>query len=936
MESIMMAIRSIGLALGLICGIILAGISNWGAPPLLLLIVSIIGAVTLILEMQSERRWQEWPTVAVMAAALITALPLGYWRAAESIKAPQAGSLRMLLDPLDDKTPLNVRGTICQEPELRKLGQLDLQIRVDSIRADDNQAWTLVKPETVLVRVYVQKRSSQEARGTLNTLAAPESYGYRVELSSRYQPISPPKNPGEFDYGEFLHRGGIVTRLRCHASHVNILEYSRGNVLTEIALLAKTDFLKTYKQTILNPVSRLVSAATLGTRRAVENSSYGGLDIAKMFRHAGVGHVLAVSGLHVSVVTFLLYSLFRMAGARPRAFVPPLILFLILFALLTGARPSSVRAVIMNAVVLISLAYFRCGLRGATGIGLAVSSFLILVRSPAVLYAPSFLLSYGAVISLVLLAPPMDRWLCTFRGFSLLFLFSWLSLIMTLASLHFHLLINPLNLLGLLGLLGLFVRAGSLLNHRYPSSWRFGLERIPTALRIFFGAQLAIQIGMMVPMSAWFFGQIPVAGVLINLLAIPAIGLLVQLGMLTGLVGLLPGIGALLAAPFGAAATIIGDLFFRLAHAGATWFPFPAVPKPSLIWIISYYGVVAIALMADRYRVALLSLRYRYAASVNKRAMLMLWVAPLLLSLLPLWQCFSEEPNCTGIQCLASGRYPIVTLTDTSGSAVVINAGAGITGERLLFDSLRNQGASRVDTAVLCSPDPRAGLEGCASLMTKMKLRRCLLPALPKANESFLEAVGDDYLITQAKSGERWAQQYEIAFTNLQKTLTAKRAKMAALQEGELASWRNGSLNALPRFTGRPRRFAASARTQILSATLHNLRWLIVTDTSSTAVETTVPAKTPYDILVVPDISSRSGSRFWLERLLERTTPRVLIISGAYDNPEFDLEALAQMHPTLTLFMTGRDGAISASFEDDSTTRLKSHLSRRDQRLRPL
>ena len=66
---------------------------------------------------------------------------------------------------------------------------------------------------------------------------------------------------------------------------------------------------------------------------------------------------------------------------------------------------------------------------------------------------------------------------------------------------------------------------------------------------MFLSAQLAIQFGMMLPLSAWFFGQFPIAGVFVNLLAIPAIGILVQLGMLTGLVGLIPVVGNVLAMP---------------------------------------------------------------------------------------------------------------------------------------------------------------------------------------------------------------------------------------------------------------------------------------------------------------------------------------------------------------------------------------------------
>jgi ComEC/Rec2-related protein len=935
-----MAIRAIGLSLGLISGIVLASMTDWALSPLLLVAISLVAAAALVYEIIEERRWREWPTLGVLLAAFICAMPLGYWRTATLLAAPAEGSLRSALSQLSSGSALSVRGNLCRETELRKPGQADVYVRVDQIRvgANTNTAWQTVSPNNVLVRIYAQKSASDTTRTAFNELAAPESYGYRIELTARFYPLRAAKNPGEFDYGAFLQRDGLVARLKCHVNRAKILERSRGNLFTEVALLAKTDFLKTYKQTIRNPASRLISAATLGTRRAVENVSYRGLDIAKTFRHAGVGHVLAVSGLHVSVVTVLLYSLFRLAGIRVRVFVPALIVFLILFALLTGARPSSMRAVIMNSVVLISLAYFRCGLRRATAIGLSLSSFLILLRSPTVLYAPSFLLSYGAVLSLVTLATPMDRWLRTFRGFSLLFFLVWFSLLMTIASQRFHLLVDPRNLIGLFGLLWLLTRIGSALNHRWPRTWRFGLERFPPALRMFFGAQLAIQIGMMVPMSAWFFGQFPVAGVLVNLLAIPAIGVLVQLGMLTGLLGLIPVVGHVVALPFGAAATVIGEGFFRLAHAGATWFPFPATPRPTGAWIAAYYGAVALLLVADLYRIPLLSIMYRRhpEGGFSKGRRHLLWVLPLLVSIVPLWNCLPGRPRCTSIQCLASGRYPIVTMPASDGSAVIVNAGAKLAGERLLFDSLRTRGASRVETVVLCSADPQAGMEGAAALLGKMRIEQCLLPVVPTPKQSFLEALGDDYTISQAKQGERWALQYETAFDALEQALAEKKVPWTKIQNGELCRWKNGSLVALPRYDGTPARFAASARTPILEAVVGGLRWLIITDTSSAAVKQTLAANEHYDVIIVPDMSSRSSFRYWLERAVRSATPQMLIVAGERENDTLELSGLAAIAPELTILVTSRDGAVSATFEGDGATKLRTHLTLQEFVLRPL
>ncbi len=938
----MMATRTIGLALGLIGGIILATTTALSIPTFILLAIGLLGMSALIYEYMQERKWHSWPAYAVLAAAFICAMPLGYWRTTSILGAPSDETLRHTLMQMKDSTPLSIRGNICHEPELRKIGQIDLRIKVDQIRDDSatDPQWKTIKPGKLLVRVWAKTNSDAEALENINLIASPKSFGYRVELRSRYNPITATLNPGEFDYGKFLQSDGLATRLRAHINSVKILEKSYGNPFTEIALIAKEDFIKTYKQTIRAPASLLVSAATLGTRRVVENVSYKGLDISQMFRHAGVGHVLAVSGIHVSVVTILLFTLFRMTGIKTKHFVPPLILFLILFALLTGARPSSVRAVIMNTVILTTLAYFPCGLRRATAMGLSISSFIILMVNPTVLFAPSFLLSYGAVLSLILISPPMDRWLCTFRGFSLIFLLSWFVLFITIAAQRFYLLINPWNMLGLLGILWLLKMAGNSLNHRFPRTWRFGLESVPTPIRLFLGAQLAIQIGMMIPMSSWFFGQFPVSGVLVNLLAIPMVAFVVQIGMLTGLIGLIPYIGIYLALPFGAAVTVIADAFFMVAHAGATWFPFPATPRPTLTWLAIYYGAVAAILLFDLFRIQILSLIYRYypAKGISKKNINLLCILPFLLTALPLLNHISKRPDCTGIQCLASGKHPIITLSASDGSAVIINAGGRLTGERLLFDALRSQGPSRVESVILCSADPRVGLEGCTTLMNKMRLEKCMLSVMPDADQTYIEAINDNYLTQQADAGQYWVKNYEKVFDTLQKKLADNKVTTTIIQsDTQLATWKNGKLNALPHYDADPKRFAASARTPILEAEINGLSWLIITDTSYDAIKHAIPGHKHYDVIVIPDLSTRKSYGWWVKYALKHTTPNLLIIAGEKEgkqtNPENWKEKIDAKD--LTIFITSIDGAVTASFDENKTTTLQTHLTNRTLTLQP-
>ena len=753
-----MTLRVVSLALSYILGIALTAWTGFVAPPLVMLAFVLAGIALSAYLLATELRWKEWPRPVIALACVLCGLPLGCWRTSHHTGAPVPGTARHALAALDEGQAVTLRGHVVREPELRSAREGDLRIRVRAVRAAPGEPWVNVKPADVAVRIYALRNSAPEQQAAFNKILDPGTYGHYVELEGRYYPPSRPKNPGEFDAQRFLDQQDLAARFRCYVGRVTVLEETRGNLLGEVAFRAKRRFLVTYRHTIRAPASRLVAAATLGTRRAVEGVTFRDKEIVESFRHAGVGHVLAVSGLHVSVVCVLLYSLCRISGLRPKAFTPPLILFLVLFAILTGARPSSVRAVIMNSVILIAMAYLHCGLRRATFVGLALSSFFILLGNPLVLFAASFLLSFGAVLSLVLISPPVDRWLRRQRGYTLLFLGLWLTLLTTIVCKNVEAVLDPWNGAGLVGLFWCLLQLGAFLNNRSTRAWSIGLDRLPTALRLFFCAQLAIQAGMMIPLSAWFFGRFPVAGGIVNLLAIPAIGVLVQLGMLTGLVGLTPHVGLVLAAPFGAAATVVGHFFFELAHLATVLFPFPATPRPTPAWMLGYYAVLALLLSAGSWGPRLQAVGYRtWASSARLRnAARFIWAVPVMMMALPLANLGPRTERFERLICCSSGRYPLLTIFSRSHKSVLINSGSAFTGERLVFDVLRSHGAASVGDAVICGPQPWLGVEGLASLSPRMRVRRCHLPVVVDDPADYLEALKDPYLAKSAADGEGW------------------------------------------------------------------------------------------------------------------------------------------------------------------------------------
>ena len=124
----------------------------------------------------------------------------------------------------------------------------------------------------------------------------PRTFGYQLELATRREAWKPVRNPGEFNFRSFLRQNDVDVAVECNSAQVTILQQTSGFFLAELALTTKRHFLITYRNTIRAPASRLIAAATLGVRKAVDKVDYRGHDITEMFRHAGVGHVLAVSG----------------------------------------------------------------------------------------------------------------------------------------------------------------------------------------------------------------------------------------------------------------------------------------------------------------------------------------------------------------------------------------------------------------------------------------------------------------------------------------------------------------------------------------------------------------------------------------------------------------------------------------------------------------
>lgn len=124
------------------------------------------------------------------------------------------------------------------------------------------------------------------------------------------------------------------------------------------------------------------------------------------FNQTGISHILSVSGLHVSVIVgaiLLLLAFFR-AGRLVKFLVPGL--FVVLYAVFTGGKVPVVRAAIMTITMLFGRYFF---LKTDSISSLALAFLVLAVPNPAVVFDVGFQLSFGAVFSMICIAPVVSE-----------------------------------------------------------------------------------------------------------------------------------------------------------------------------------------------------------------------------------------------------------------------------------------------------------------------------------------------------------------------------------------------------------------------------------------------------------------------------------------------------------------------------------------------
>jgi competence protein ComEC len=230
-------------------------------------------------------------------------------------------------------------------------------------------------------------------------------YGEVLLVKGAPEPVPPPANPGQFDYRQYLARQQVYHQHYRYPHQYLRLGAEPPNRLVAASLATRDHLDRQLRQYI--PGDREYGVATalvLGIKDYLPE------DLKTTYAHTGTMHVLAVSGLHVALLFYVLQLLIGRWGRgqawRLGAFL--LLLGIIWFyAFVTALSASVLRAVVMFSFIQASKA-FR--LPANIYNTLAAAAFTLLVYNPYLLVDVGFQLSFLAVYGIVYLQPRLYRW----------------------------------------------------------------------------------------------------------------------------------------------------------------------------------------------------------------------------------------------------------------------------------------------------------------------------------------------------------------------------------------------------------------------------------------------------------------------------------------------------------------------------------------------
>ena len=286
--------------------------------------------------------------------------------------------------------------------------------------------WFARFESNIMQPVYAMDGVTKEA--SVRCIGYPEEtdYGYRTEGTisigeKRYNVLcyldhGEDLKPGNVLSGVFLFRvtapGGLKESNYYQGEGIFLLAYQQDALTITQSERTWRDYTAELRQKILVILEETLPSDVSAFSKALLLGDTSDLDYGTKsdFTVSGIRHIVAVSGLHVSILFSLLHTVtFRRRILSALLSLP----MLLLFSAMTGFTPSVSRACIMSGIMLLGTLLNR---EYDKETALSFSALVLLLVNPLVIISVSYQLSFASVAGIFLFAPALRKWLLSWKS----------------------------------------------------------------------------------------------------------------------------------------------------------------------------------------------------------------------------------------------------------------------------------------------------------------------------------------------------------------------------------------------------------------------------------------------------------------------------------------------------------------------------------------
>ena len=258
-------------------------------------------------------------------------------------------------------------------------------IKTNTIHSDEKK-----KPTEGRVLLYLAKELSHLQKGD------------EILVGAEITKIKNKNNPGEFDAEYYWKSRGIDAMAFVSSDELTWIDSNSPSFLSYL-LTGFSDYLNSaLKENLTGTDLAIAQALILGDKSLLDSET------KNAFTNTGAMHILAVSGMHIGLILYMFLAVF---GFFPRVLSKKqaticIVVFLWIYALITGFSASVIRAVLMFTVLALSQISSKQHDSLNT---LFFSAFILLLLNPLYILDIGFQLSYLAMIGIFLFYPMIEK-----------------------------------------------------------------------------------------------------------------------------------------------------------------------------------------------------------------------------------------------------------------------------------------------------------------------------------------------------------------------------------------------------------------------------------------------------------------------------------------------------------------------------------------------